>query len=67
MLDGTVIEIVDFGLFVRLSSGQQGVLYYSKIPGSNEKSIYSIFKVGQKLLVKIEAMDHRGEIRLSFP
>lgn len=64
-VDGTVTGIVDFGVFVKLEDGLEGLVHISEIDWSLVEDPRAHFKVGQKVKVKvIEIKD--GKISLSI-
>lgn len=64
-VDGTVTGIVDFGVFVKLEDGLEGLVHISEIDWSLVEDPRSLFKVGQKIKVKvIEIKD--GKVSLSI-
>jgi small subunit ribosomal protein S1 len=64
-VEGTVTGIVDFGVFVKLEEGLEGLVHISEIDWSLVEDPRLLFKVGQKVNVKIiEIKD--GKISLSI-
>ncbi len=64
-LDGTVTGIVDFGVFVKLEDGLEGLVHISEIDWALVEDPRTLFKVGQKIKVKvIEIKD--GKVSLSL-
>ncbi len=64
VVNGTVTGIVDFGVFVKLEDGLEGLVHISEIDWSLVEDPRALFKVGQKIKVKvIEIKD--GKISLS--
>ncbi|MES2470736.1 MAG: S1 RNA-binding domain-containing protein [Patescibacteria group bacterium] len=62
---GTVTGIVDFGVFVKVEEGLEGLVHISEIDWSLVEDPRALFKVGQKVKVKIiEIKD--GKISLSI-
>ena len=65
VLDGTVTGIVDFGVFVKVEEGLEGLVHISEIDWGLVDDPRNFFKVGDKLKVKIiEIKD--GKISLSI-
>ena len=63
--DGTVTGIVDFGVFVKLEEGLEGLVHISEIDWALVEDPRKLFSVGQKVRVKvIEIKD--GKISLSI-
>ncbi len=62
---GTVQRITDFGAFVEIMSGTDGLLHVSEIANHRVKDVRDELKEGQKILVKVINIDPTGKIRLS--
>ena len=56
--EGTVKRIVDFGAFVELPDGTDGLLHISKISKERVQNISDIFSEGDK--VKVEILEFKG-------
>lgn len=56
VFDGTVKRIVDFGLFVELVPGVQGLVHISAIPKDKQKTFMQLYKPDTK--VKVEVLDY---------
>lgn len=67
IFQGDVKKIVDFGLFVEILPGREGLLHVSEIPGRQTKKILlQTFKLGQKIPVKVKNIDENGRITLTI-
>ena len=62
---GRVVKIMDFGAFVEISPGKEGLLHISKISMKKIKSVSEVLKVGDEVMVKIMEIDSNGKISLS--
>jgi polyribonucleotide nucleotidyltransferase len=62
---GTVQRITDFGAFVEIMAGTDGLLHVSEIANHRVKDVRDELKEGQQLLVKVINIDPTGKIRLS--
>ena len=62
--NGTVIKIVDFGAFVEILPGTQGLLHISQIDNTRVNKVSDVLKEGEKIKVKLIKMDH-GKFSLS--
>jgi polyribonucleotide nucleotidyltransferase len=62
---GTVKTIKDFGAFVEILPGQEGMVHISELANYRVKSVDEICKVGDEITVKVTDIDDRGRIRLS--
>ena len=64
--DGTVVTIKDFGAFVNIMPGVDGMLHISQIrEGKRLKSVEEVLHVGDKVRVRLVAIDH-GKLSLSM-
>ena len=62
---GKVVKVVDFGAFVEILPGTEGLLHISQIAERRIQDIHSEVKRGDKILVKVLDVDSQGKIRLS--
>jgi len=62
---GKVTKIVDFGAFVQLSTGVEGLLHISQIDTKRIKNVSDVLKEGDEILVKVIDIDQSGRIKLS--
>lgn len=66
LVEGTVTRVLDFGAFVELDLGVEGLLHVSEMTGSAQLSPSEIVESGQEALVKIISIDsHKERIALS--
>jgi polyribonucleotide nucleotidyltransferase len=64
--DGTVKNITQFGAFIEVLPGKDGLLHISEIDWKKTMNVSDVLKEGQKLEVKIIGVDERsGKIKLS--
>jgi polyribonucleotide nucleotidyltransferase len=64
--EGTVVSIKDFGAFVNILPGIDGMLHISQIrEGKRLKSVDEVLKVGDRVKVRLVAIDH-GKLSLSM-
>ncbi|NTV14233.1 MAG: polyribonucleotide nucleotidyltransferase [Desulfobulbaceae bacterium] len=63
--EGTVQKIVDFGAFVEILPGLDGLVHISELDNKRVENVSDVVKEGDKLRVKVLAIDQRGKIRLS--
>jgi polyribonucleotide nucleotidyltransferase len=62
---GTVVKTTDFGAFVSLLPGRDGLVHISKLGrGKRIAKVEDVVKVGAKLRVEIADIDNRGKISL---
>src|SRR4029079_9164080 len=62
---GTVVKTTDFGAFVSLLPGRDGLVHISQLGrGKRLAKVEDVVKVGDKLRVEIADIDNRGKISL---
>ncbi|CAA0080678.1 Polyribonucleotide nucleotidyltransferase [BD1-7 clade bacterium] len=62
---GVITRIADFGAFVRILPGKEGLLHISQIAHERVESVTDYLKEGQEIEVKALEVDNRGRIKLS--
>jgi polyribonucleotide nucleotidyltransferase len=62
---GKVTRIVDFGAFVEVLPGLEGLLHISQISDKRIQKVSEVLKIGDKIPVKVIEIDEIGRIRLS--
>ncbi len=62
---GTVRKIVEFGAFVELFPGTDGLIHISELADKRIKTVDEIVKEGDEVMVKVISIDSGGKIRLS--
>ena len=62
---GTVTRLVDFGAFVEIFPGTEGLLHISEVADFRVQDINSELKVGDQIPVKVIAIEPPNKIRLS--
>jgi polyribonucleotide nucleotidyltransferase len=62
---GTVKKIVDFGAFVEILPGTEGLLHISQIAKERINKVTDVLKEGDEVMVKVLEVDKQGKIRLS--
>jgi polyribonucleotide nucleotidyltransferase len=62
---GTVRKIMDFGAFVEILPGTDGLVHISQLAHHRVKSVADELSEGQQILVKVLEVDRQGKIRLS--
>jgi len=62
---GTVVKTTDFGAFISLTPGRDGLLHISKVgDGKRVERVEDVLSVGDKVEVEIGDIDNRGKIYL---
>ncbi|TFG35723.1 MAG: S1 RNA-binding domain-containing protein, partial [Desulfobacterales bacterium] len=62
---GTVQKIVDFGAFVEILPGTDGLVHISELEDRRVEKVSDILQEGDEVMVKVLNVDQRGKIRLS--
>ena len=62
---GTVKKVVDFGAFVEILPGTEGLVHISHLAKERVAKVTDIVKEGDEILVKVLEIDKQGKIRLS--
>ena len=63
---GTVANIVDFGAFVTIMPGKDGLVHVSEISEERVENVSDYFVEGEEVKVKVLEVDRRGKIRLTM-
>ena len=66
VLEGTVTSITNFGAFVEIGKGTEGLVHISKISKERVNKVEDVLKLGQTVKVKILAIDEQGKISLTM-
>ena len=64
--EGTVARIVDFGAFVTILQGKDGLVHISQIASERVEKVTDFLSEGQTVRVKVLDVDQRGRIKLSI-
>jgi polyribonucleotide nucleotidyltransferase len=64
--DGVVRKIVDFGAFVEIMPGTDGLLHISQISDERVRAVDDVLHEGDEIPVKVLDVDRSGKIRLSL-
>lgn len=62
MVEGEISKITDFGAFVKLPSGIEGLVHISELSGNMVDKVEDVLKVGQKAefrVIKVNQEDHK--------
>jgi len=63
---GKVARIVDFGAFITILPGKDGLVHISQISSERVESVGDYLSEGQEVVVKVTDLDARGRIKLSI-
>ncbi|NHI00358.1 polyribonucleotide nucleotidyltransferase [Oceanimonas sp. MB9] len=64
--EGQVVRLADFGAFVNILPGKDGLVHISQITEERVKNVSDHLKVGDTVKVKVLEVDRQGRIRLSI-
>ena len=64
--EGKVAKIMDFGAFVTISPGKDGLVHVSQISNDRVEKVGDVLKEGDLVKVKVLEVDKQGRIRLSM-
>jgi polyribonucleotide nucleotidyltransferase len=64
--DGLVSKVVDFGAFVTIMPGTDGLVHISQITTQRVENVSDYLKEGQMIKVRVMDVDQRGRIKLSM-
>jgi polyribonucleotide nucleotidyltransferase len=62
---GTVTRIMNFGAFVEILPGKEGMIHISQLGPERYRQVTDAVKVGDKVWVKVVEIDEQGRINLS--
>ncbi len=63
--EGPVVKVVDFGAFVQILPGVDGLVHISELEKRRVEKVSDVVKEGDVIKVKVLEIDQRGKIRLS--
>jgi polyribonucleotide nucleotidyltransferase len=63
--NGVVKRIAEFGAFVEIMPGTDGLVHISELAEGRVKRVEDVLKEGDELMVKVISIDRQGKIRLS--
>ena len=62
---GKVVKIMDFGAFVEIAPGKDGLVHISKLDKQRVEKVEDVVSVGDEIVVKVIEIDRQGRINLS--
>jgi polyribonucleotide nucleotidyltransferase len=65
--DGKVVKIMEFGAFVNIMPGTDGMIHISQLSEQRVNRVEDVLNVGDTLRVKVVNIDDRGKIDLTRP
>ncbi|MFC1700809.1 polyribonucleotide nucleotidyltransferase [Patescibacteria group bacterium] len=66
VFQGKVVKIMDFGAFVEILPGQDGLVHVSEISNEHVRRVEDVLKPGQIISVKVKNIDDNGRISLTM-
>ena len=64
--DGIVVKLMDFGAFVNILPGKDGLVHISQIAEERVNEVSDFLSEGQEIRVKVLEIDRQGKIRLTM-
>ncbi len=64
VFEGKVKRILDFGAFVEILPGQDGLIHISKLSDKRVEKVEDVVKIGDSVSVKVISVDDQGRINL---
>jgi polyribonucleotide nucleotidyltransferase len=64
--EGPVVKLTDFGAFVNILPGRDGLVHISQIANERVENVSDVLKEGQLVKVKVLEVDRQGRIRLTM-
>ena len=65
IFQGKVVKIMDFGAFVEILPGQDGLVHISELAPTRVEKVEDIVKIGDVIAVKVKEIDSQGRINLT--
>ena len=66
LYDGTVVRLEDFGAFVNVLPGKDGLVHVSEISWARVGRPSDVLKIGDKVKVKVKEIDNLGRVNLTM-
>lgn len=63
--DGRVVRVMDFGAFVEILPGKEGLVHISQFSDEHVKDIHDVTHEGDEFRVKLTEIDDKGRLNLS--
>ncbi len=62
--EGTVVRILEFGAFVEIAPGKDGMIHISKLAKDRVEKVTDVVNIGDKVAVRVIKIDEKGRIDL---
>ena len=66
MYYGKVVRILQFGAFVELAPGKDGMVHISKLAEHRVDKVEDVVNIGDMIWVKVTEIDDKGRVNLSM-
>jgi polyribonucleotide nucleotidyltransferase len=66
VFEGTVVRIMDFGAFVQMLPGKDGLVHISELAHQRVNKVEDVVKLGDTVMVKVKEIDAQGRVNLSM-
>ncbi|MGI5842274.1 MAG: polyribonucleotide nucleotidyltransferase [Christensenellales bacterium] len=63
---GTVVRILEFGAFVEIAPGKDGMIHISKLSSKRVEKVTDVVKIGDKVEVEVIKIDEKGRVDLKL-
>ena len=63
---GKVVRILNFGAFVELAPGKDGMVHISKLAERRVEKVEDVVNIGDMVWVKVTDIDEKGRVNLSL-
>ena len=63
---GKVVRILQFGAFVELAPGKDGMVHISKLADRRVEKVEDVINIGDMIWVKVTEIDEKGRVNLSY-
>ncbi|MPM13270.1 Polyribonucleotide nucleotidyltransferase [bioreactor metagenome] len=63
---GKVVRILQFGAFVELAPGKDGMVHISKLSDKRVEKVEDVLNIGDMIWVKVTEIDEKGRVNLSY-
>ena len=61
---GKVVRIMNFGAFVEVAPGKEGMVHISKLAKERVEKVEDVVKIGDEVVVKVIEIDNQGRVNL---
>lgn len=66
IVSGVITDIMNYGVFVKLDDGKNGLVHISEVSRDYVEDIHSVLNSGDTVKVKVLGIDEKGKIALSI-